>query len=184
MNKTRRWPKIVLITAVILAIAIVGGSFGLRHLAKEQWVAQSVDTQAMSDARALTEKGRLVARSLQPQRTKKEKITLYSAILYPEVHSAVCTVDKPTQFKEFAAYLIAEDGTVYPGWYNPASMGEFSTDRHGIIKVFFEGLSTNRIVRLDVVDKSQVFQEYDPEKTEAKICFDLIPPEPESSSST
>lgn len=178
MSETRRrWPKILLTVAVILAVLVVGGGILSHYLEKQQWIVQTVDTRAMADARKLDGLGRISVASLVPKKITQDKCTLYDAILYPSVRTVVCTVEIPKEFQEFAAYLIAQDGTVYPGWYNPVSAGESSTVKFNIAKVAFEDLSTDQLVRLDIVDQTEVSGTYTPDSAAARIIFPLTPPD-------
>lgn len=186
MSETRhRLPKTLLVVAIVLAVLAAGGGWLAHILEREQWIVQTVDTQAMADARQLDGLRRISIKSLLPKKATESRCTLYSAILYPGVHTVICTVEKPKQFKEFAAYLISDEGTVYPGWYNPSSAGDASTEKFGIAKVAFENLLTNQIVRLDIVDQSEVSGTYTPDSSASRISFALTPPareEPEDTS--
>lgn len=178
MNKGRKWPKILLIAAVAVAVLAIGGSLLARYLERQQWIFQTVDTQGMADARKLDGLGRITANSLLPEKQTKEKCTLYNVMLYPSVHTATCTVEIPEQIEEFAVYLVAEDGTVYPGWYNPESAGDNSTVRHGIAKVAFQNLGTTQLIRLDVVNQAEVNGRYTADSSVTKISYELTPPLP------
>lgn len=178
MSETRRkWPKILLAIVVTVAVLVVGGGTLGHYLEKEQWIAQTVDTRAMADARKLDGLGRIPVTSLLPKKVTLDKCTLYDAILYPSVRTVVCTVEIPKEFQEFAAYLITAEGHVYPGWYNPVTAGESSTVKFNIAKVAFEDLSTDQLVRLDVVDQSEVSGTYTPDSAAARISFSLTPPQ-------
>ena len=55
-------------------------------------------------------------------------------------------------------------------------MGETSTDRHNVVKFVFEKLDTTQIVKFNLVDKSKIVGEYDPNTFTDQVSFDLNPP--------
>lgn len=177
MNEPKkRLVKILAIVIPVVVILIVAAFLITQYIQQEQWITRTIDTETMADTRRLVKNNRLTVRSLLPDRVTKENVTLYSARLYPEASTAICTVKKPKQYEQFTAYLVSKDGTVYPGWYNPQSMGDISTDRHGVVKFIFEKLDTTQIVKFNLVDKSKIVGEYDPNTFTDHISFDLTPP--------
>ena len=177
MNEPKkRLVKILAIVIPVIVILVVSAILTTQYIQREQWITRTIDTETMADTRRLIKNNKLTVRSLLPDRVTQGNVTLYSARLYPEASTMVCTVKKPKQYEQFTAYLVSKDGTVYPGWYNPKSMGEISTDRHDVVKFIFENLDTTQIVKFNLVDKSKIVGEYDPNTFTEHISFDLTPP--------
>lgn len=177
MNEPKkRLVKILAVVIPVVIILIVVILLTTQYIQREQWITRTIDTPTMADTRMLVKNNKLTVRSLLPDRVTKENITLYSARLYPEASTMICTVKKPKQYEQFTAYLVSRDGTVYPGWYNPQAMGETSTDRHNVVKFVFEKLDTTQIVKFNLVDKSKIVGEYDPNTFTEQVSFDLNPP--------
>ena len=49
-------------------------------------------------------------------------------------------------------------------------------DRHNVVKFVFEKLDTTQIVKFNLVDKSKIVGEYDPNTFTDQVSFDLNPP--------
>lgn len=175
-NGMNRLIKGLIGVLVAVVVLVVGSTFVVRYIERTQWIARTVDTQAMSDARQLNPNKRLDSKSILQQATRTQKTRLYNAMLYPQVRTVVCTFDRPEQFEEFAVYLVSDTGITFPGWYNPESMGEIASERNGIVKAMFENLTTNQLTELHIVDKAQVTIPYKPTADIPKIVFSLTAP--------
>lgn len=174
MSRSAKKGAILIGTLVAVIVLVAGGLFLAKHLKKKQWIIQQVYTVSMDEARKRAYLGNLAAHTLLPG-GKQEQAgnTLHNAILYPESHTVICTVDVPKDYAEFAVYLVSGDGQLYPGWYRKDLV------QYDIAKVAFENLETIDLVYLDLVDQSKAtaLGGYDPaDKAIPRIRYNLTPP--------